>query len=392
MPGPINAQQALEALDASNALIGRNQGPELLSSNTVDLTNGGTVTPNPLNIRRPISDLLIRLRYRVAVAAANYVAVGAEAPANILQRIQLSGSHKQFGAQTLWNSRGDTAFVYPRMFNMTGGVLLINDVLASNPGQPVTSPFLGTTAGSPYDVEQIWHLPLTPFLGIGTQIKRQLAAFMLQAADWGDSLQLSLSFGDKSAFGNSTGATVTFSGYGGSGNPTVEVHAVYGILGALRDAFNGRGGVCIRNETTLNTFTALATNTRLQQLQKRVTTNLLVKSGIIETTLQSAGVMTFASLSDRQLDATQVVQDSKPIRNNSANLVSKSWLARQFGVNQPAGYFLISFVDTGNVLTALRGDQLDSGTQLDLTSNVLTASANNRQTVLAETVIGGPYV
>jgi hypothetical protein len=42
-------------------------------------------------------------------------------------------------------------------------------------------------------------------------------------------------------------------------------------------------------------------------------------------------------------------------------------------------------------MTALRGDQLDPGTQLDLVSNVLTASANNRQTIVAETVIGGLY-
>jgi hypothetical protein len=394
MPSPatqVSAQQALQALDQSNMLLGRNQGPELLSTNSVDLTNGQTITPNPLNIRRSLSDLLIRVRFRVAVAAANYVAVGAEAPQNILQRIQLIGSAPAWGAQTLWNTTGATAFVYPRLFNMTGGILLINDVLASNPGQPVTGAFLGTTAGSPYDVELVYHLPLVPFFGIGQQIKKQQAAFALQAADWGDSLQLSMTFGDKSALGNSTGATVTFSGYGGTGNPTVEVHGVYTVLGALRDAFAGRGGVCIRNETVLNAFTALATNTRLQQLQKRVTTNVLVKAGLLETTLQSAGITTFASLSDRQLDATQVILDSKPIRNNSSNIVAKSWMARQFGVNEPAGYFLTSFVDSGNPMTAFRGDQVSPGTNFDLNTNVLTSSANNRQTVLQETVLGGPF-
>lgn len=389
--GTINAQQALQALDASNALVGRNQGPELLFSGAVDLTNGQTITPNYLPIRRSISDLLIRARFRVTVAAANYVAVGAEAPQNILQRIQLSGSHRQFGSQTLWNTTGATAFLWPRLFNRSGGVLLINDVKASNPGQPITSSFLGTTAGSPYDVEMIWRLPMTPYVGRGQQAKKQAAAFMLQAADWGDSLQLSLNFGDKTAFGNSTGATVTFAGYGGSGNPTVEVHAVYGLLGALRDAFAGRGGVVIRNETLLNSFTALATATKLLSLQKRVTTNILVKSGLIETTLQSAGITTFASLSDRQLDAVQVIQDSKAIRPNTANLVSKAWMESQFGVDTPAGYFLTSFVDTENPMTALRGDQLDPGTQLDLNANVLTASANNRQAVLVETIIGGLY-
>jgi hypothetical protein len=391
--GNISAQQALAALDASNALVGRNQGPELLASSSVDLTNGQTVTPNFLPIRRPIAELILQLKFRVAVATANYVAVGAEAPANILQRIMLSGSHAQFGSQTLWNTTGATALVYPSLFSQRGGgMLLINDVLASRPGQPVSSSFLGTTAGSPYDVELSWRLPMAPFTGIGQQSKKQMAPFWLQAADWGDSLQLSMNFADKTALGNSTGAAVTFSGYGGSGNPTANVYAVYGLLGGLRDAFNGRGGVCIRNETILNSFTALATATKLQTLQKRVTTNILVKSGILETTLQSAGVTTFASLSDRQLEAIQVIQDSKAIRPNVNNLIAKGWMANQFGVEQPGGYFLTSFVDTGNPMTALRGDQLDPGTQLDLYANVISASANNRQAVLTETVIGGPYL
>jgi hypothetical protein len=91
------------------------------------------------------------------------------------------------------------------------------------------------------------------------------------------------------------------------------------------------------------------------------------------------------------LDATQIVVDNKPIRNNTSNIVSKSWLARRFAVNQPAGYFMLSFVDSNNVMTAYRGDKLDSGVQYDLNTNVLTASANNRQTVTQETILGGPF-
>jgi hypothetical protein len=198
-PNNISAQQALQALDASNSLVGRNQGPELLNSSTVDLTNGATVTPNFLAIRRPIAELLIRLRFRVAVTVANYVAVGCEAPQNILQRIILTGSHAQYGSQTLFNMTGATAFLYPSLFSARGGgSLLINDVLASRPGQPITSSFLGTTAGSPYDVDMTFRLPMAPFVGIGSQSKKQAAAFWLQAADWGDSLQLSMLFGDKS--------------------------------------------------------------------------------------------------------------------------------------------------------------------------------------------------
>jgi hypothetical protein len=386
----ITPDQALAALDASNSLLGRNQGPELLSTNSIDLTNGQTITPNPLNVRRPLSDLLIRVRFRVAVAAANYTDVGAESPQNILQRIILTGTHPGYGAQTLINMTGATAFVYPRLFNQTGGTLLINDVLASNPSQPVTGAFLGSTAGSPYDIELTYHVPLVPFMGIGQNLKRQAAAFML-GPEWGDSLQLSLQFGDKSALGDPTGATVTMSGYGGTGNPSVEVHGVYGLLGDLKDTFQNRSGICMRNESILTSFTALATQTRLQQLQKRPTSNILVKTGLVETGGQSAGVFTFDSLSDRMLDATQVIFDTKAIRPQTANLVAKSWLARQFGNNAPAGYYLISFVDSSNPMTTLRADKFGAGVQFDLQTNVISASADNRIAVCQETIIGGPF-
>jgi hypothetical protein len=231
-----------------------------------------------------------------------------------------------------------------------------------------------------------------PFAGIGQQLKKQQSAFLLMEQDWGDTLQIQLQFGDKSALGDTTGSTVTISGYGGTGSPTYEVHTCFSILGDLRSTFANRTGVTLRNETFMTQFTALATNMRLQQMQKKVTTNVLVKSGVIETTLQSPGIVGFETLSDRQLDATQIVVDNKPIRNNSSNVISKSWLARQFGVNAPQGYFLLSFVDSNNMMTAYRGDKLDAGVQYDLNSNVIQANAANRQTVTQETIIGGPFV
>jgi hypothetical protein len=390
-PATISQSSALQALDASNTLLARNQGPELFASGSIDLVNGQTITPNPLNVRRPISDLLIRVRFRAAVTVANLAQVGCEAPQNILQKILLQGTHTAYGSQTLYNMSGATAFVYPRLFNLTGGTLLINDTLANSPGQPVTSPFLGTTAGSPFDVELTYHLPMYPFLGIGQQVKKQQSAFLLMGGDWGDTLQLQLQFGDKTALGDTTGSTVVFSGYGGGGSPTYEVHICYSILGDLRSAFAARAGITLRNESMLNQFTALATNMRLQQLQKKITTNVVIKSGIVETTLQSPGIQTFETLSDRILDATQIVVDNKPIRNNMSNPVSKSWMARQFGVNAPAGYFLHSFVDSNNPMTAYRGDRLDASTQFDLITNIVTANAASRQTVIQETIIGGPF-
>jgi hypothetical protein len=236
---------------------------------------------------------------------------------------------------------------------------------------------------------QTWVLPFGPVLGTGTSSKRALTNFLLQPLDWNDSLRLQLKWGDASSFGDATGATVSFTGFGGAGSPTFGVHFNYAILGELRNRM--RSGLVFRNENFLTQFVSAVSNTRLQDLQHQITTNVLVKTGLIQATGLTAGLTTFASLSDVQTDRIRVIVDNKAIRDNQDNFVAKAYYERMFGTVHPTGYFLSSFIDSQNPLTAFRGDGLAGGANFALFADILTASANNRQSFIQEYVQGGPF-
>jgi len=385
------AQQARAAL-AANSVIGRFQGPELFHSQSISLTTPNSLSiPRVLNLTRPLAEILIDIRFRVAVTVANYADIGTEAPQNILQRIRLQGIHRKFGAVTPIDISGATAWVWPRLFQGTPGYLQINGTRPAEPTVPFAETFLGTTAGSPYDVILIYRVPVYPLYGIGMSTKRQASAFFMMPQDWADSLQLRLDFGDASALGDPTGATTAFTAFGsGAGSPTVSVHLNYAILGQVANGMNNNG-VCIRNEQLFATLTAIANKQRISVLQKQITTGLIIKSGVTETTGQSVGVQTYESLSDTLLENTQVLVDNKPIRNNNDNLVQKAYYSGMFNTVHPQGYLNMSFVDGQNGLLAYRGDGLPAGSQFELVSDVLSASANNRVALVQEMVYGGPF-
>lgn len=393
----ISDDTARALFAASNSLLGRSTGPELFQSGNFDPTTPGVINiGRVLNLNRPLEAILIRLRGRIAVTVANYTAVAPEAPMNLLQKIILQGIHKDIGSTTPINISGATAFFWSWMFEEQGSRCLINNVnfpdasVARGGFQPLTSPFLGTTAGSPYDVELIYVIPMGPWMGISQSLKKQMTNFAYMPLDWADTLNLQLQFGDKSALGDPTGATVAFTAFGsGAGNWTWEVHNVYTLLGQFANQI--RGGVTYRNEVPLSNQTALASAVMLSTLQKQITTNLLLKSGLIQTAGLTAGVDTLASVSDTILDKTQIIVDNKAVRNNQANPVAKAWKQRQFGTSIPQGYYLESFVDGQNPLLAFRGDGLNAGSQFQVNSDIVSASANNRIRMIQEYIVGGPF-
>ena len=184
---------------------------------------------------------------------------------------------------------------------------------------------------------------------------------------------------------------MAFTAFGSAtGSPQLSVHVNYAIAGQLAAGMNNQG-VVIRNEQTLTGNTGLATQARLTVLQKQITTGLLLKTGVLETTAQSGGVTTFESLSDLQLDKTIVTVDNKPIRNNSDNLVQKDYYARMFNSVTPQGYLNLSFVEGQNALLSYRGDGLPAGAQFELISDIIAAGANQRQSLIQETILGGPF-
>jgi len=395
MKDDVTPAQFRAALEASASVLGRYTGPELFFQQNVALTAAGgaqTVNlPRTLNLNRPVSDIFISLRGRITVTVGPYTAVAPEALQNLIQNIQIQGIHKDFGNLTPINLSGATAFLWPAMTQSRGiGTSLINGVYQAFPAaRPMASNFTG--AVGTHDFVLIIRIPVGPLLGMGQAVKRQYTNFLWMAEDWNDSLQTQIRFGDATALGDTTGATVAFTAFqSATGSPVMSVHLGYSLL--TQFARLVRSGVVIRTEQPCaQQQTALTTQAVLQTLQKQITANLLVKTGTIQTAGLTAGVDTLATLSDFQLDRTQITVDNKPVRNNQDNLVFKSSEEALNNTLLPEGYFLMSFVEGQNALLSYRGDGLAGGSQFQLQSDVIAASANNRQRFIQEMIYGGPF-
>jgi hypothetical protein len=388
-PQAMSADTARQILKASAASVGRFQAPELFYSQDVSFASVNSLNvPRPLNLNRPIESMQIKLRFRLTVTVANVGTVVPESPQSVLQSVILNGTHRQYGNLTPVRMSGATLFSLQRMFQPFGNDLLINDVRAADPGRPFTSPWLGTTAASPYDIEITYNVPFGPQMGVGQSTKRDLASYLLQPQDWGDTLQLQLNFGDTTAFGVAGGATIAVSAYGsGAGNPSCAIYLNYSILGPFANSL--QTGVVIRQEQLFNTFVTAGTALRISQLQKQITTNLILKAGTSQTA--TAGVTNFQTLSDRQLDRTQILVDNKPVKNNQSNISMKAYLGRMFNTIQPAGYFNLSFVEGQNPQLAYRGDGLAGGSLYEVFSDVLTTGATQILAMTQEMIYGGPF-
>lgn len=391
----VSPAQFRAALEASASVLGRYTGPELFFSQNVALTAAGgaqTVNlPRTLNLNRPVSDIYVSLRGRITVTVAPYTAVAPEALQNLIQNIQIQGIHKDFGNLTPINISGATAFMWPALSQRSGvGTSIINGVYQAFPAaRPMASNFTGQVGT--HDFILVVRIPVGPLLGQGQAVKRQYTNFLWMAEDWADSLQTQIRFGDASALGDTTGATVAFTAFqSATGSPVMSIHLGYSLL--TQFARMVRSGVVIRTEQpTAQQQTALTTQAVLQTLQKQITSNLLVKTGTIQTAGLTAGVDTLATLSDFQLDRTQITVDNKPVRNNQDNIVFKANEEALLNTLVPEGYFLMSFVEGQNALLSYRGDGLAGGSQFQLQSDVIAASANNRQRFIQEMIYGGPF-
>lgn len=384
------------AIAEANTQLGRTQGPELFD--TFQPT-GFLDTPMPyqsrvLNLDRPLEAIYIELAGRLAVTVAAYTAVAPESFANLIQSIRLNGQHVRYGSQTIVDLTGATAFVLPFLVGSVGGTEILTTSAGSrvaSPGRPYSNNgFNGAVAN--HDFRVILRIPMAPMMGFSPTIKRQESAFWLNEREWQNTLQLRINFGDATALGDPTGATTAFTAFNSAaGDPVCRVYLSYGILGSFRDRMTT--GIVLRTEQTFNTFTTLQTSAIMAILQKRLTTGLVLKSGTAQAAgVTTAGVSTFATLSDVQLDRTQVQLDNKPIRRNDSNLVEKAYYEGRFGAVQPEGFLYMPFTDSQNVETAFRADAVAGGPEFRLVTDVISASADNRQTLVQEQIIGGPFV
>lgn len=385
-PAADNGRAAVAALATQ---IGRFQSPELWWTQTQALTAPITLSvPRQMPLNRPAESVMLKLAGRITVANANMTAVVPEAIQNLIQLVNLNGSHRKYGNLTPIRMSGATLFTWLSLFQVAGNDLIINGVRAAAPGRPFASAFLGNVGT--YDFILTINIPLGPIVGIGQSAKRDLAAFLWQAQDWGDSLTLQVGFGDASALGTPTTAgDVTLTAFGSaSGSPTFSTFVNYSILGDFAGQFDT--GVIVRQEQVFTSFTAAATRQRISQLQKQITPNVLLKTGTSLAGVTS-GVTAYATLSDSQIDQTQIMVDNKPLKFNQDNFMLKSYVDRMFANVVPEGYLLIPFVEAQNPLLAYRGDGLAGGSLFEVQSDVLTTGSTQLVALTQEMAYGGPF-
>lgn len=387
---------------AQNTMIGREQGPELFWQQTTPMTAPTTIQiPRFVNLNRPLESIRVTLRGRLAIATYDLTAITPEHFTNLLQQFQLNGIHRKYGNVTTIRLHGANIFTWPQLFNNEGNTtlnaLIVNGVLARNTDLPFayvneanTAIFPGTIAGSPYDFEIIWTIPLGPVFPPSAGDAQRDVSFLYLPQDWADSLQIQLNLGDITSMATpQASSVVTWTAFGSaSGQPSLEVHLNYSILGAFANQV--LGGFVVRTDQDFLNNVAVTNLARLLLLQHQITPNVMIKSGLTKTGA-TAGVSVYASLLDTQLGRTQLRVDNKPIRDNQNNMIAKFYGGSQFDSIQPQGFLNFSFVDSQNPLTSYRGDGLAGGSVFELVSDILTANSANRQTVIQEMFYGGPF-
>ena len=387
--GPVQPKQGAQMFSrrAVASLLGRYQGPEAFFTQPVTPLTSVTI-PRNINLTRPLDSIDIVWRGRVVIGTAAIAPIAAEAPATILQRIRLTGTHARYNQLVPIDISGATAFVWSRLFQGDGALAIVNGTRQAQPGVPYQQVAATFGAVATYDLEIHYHVPLTPMFPPASRMSTIPFCYLPQ--DWADSLQLTLTFGDGTSFGTLGTSTVAFTAFGaGTGTPSVSIFCNYLILGPLANSI--QAAVVIRNEQTFvgGNAAAVAAGVRLALLAKQKTTNVVVKSGTMLAGT-SAGVQVYSALLDNMLDRTQIVLDNKPVRNNTSNWAAKAYMGRQFNTVLPGGYFNFSFIDSMNPLTYYRGDQVPGGSTFELDSDVISAGATQAISLVQEQVFGTP--
>jgi hypothetical protein len=374
------------------SVLGRTSGLEDWYSTTVALTAAGgplsLIVPRQMNLQRPLESIEVRLSFRHQISVANKTNPLAASPYTWIDRIRINGIHRVFGAQTPIDLKGETAFVWPRLFGIKGNDALLSTTRQADPGQPFAQTLANYGNIATYDWDLSYILPVGLTLGKGARV-RQTMPYLWKQQDWGDSLQMRIDFGDATAVGTVNGSTDTLTAFGsGSGSPTCQIRFNYSQMGALDNPRRAsESNLVLRTEQNFTQFTAVQSAPILiSNLQKRKLANLVFKAGLVATQTGGLGP-NYLSFSDTLMQTSQILVDTKLIRNNTNNPSAKSHLQRMYETILPQGYNMFSFVDSMHPLTYFAGDTVGAGAQFGLFSGISSASASNLLSMIQENVL-----
>lgn len=376
----------------SERVLGRYQGPEQFFTKTVTMSAVETVRPsNPVPIARAIESFHFIWRGRLVIGTADYTTGVPEAPQTLIERIVIRGNHSRWGNQVFTDISGATAFASLKCYGPKGNVALNGTTLIAELGSPLPSTGINAGAQGTYDLEIHYEVPAGPW---GAWNARMVAPYLWREENYGNSIQIEVTVGDRTSLGTPAGgSTTTWTAFGSAtGSPSIEMYANYSMLGPLQGFGGDANGIVMRSEiVAAPSLTAATSGTQLgAQLRKSVTTNLLIKSGVILTGTTS-GVNVFASLSDTQLARTRIMAAQQPIKDLRTNYATKAYYAQKFQSYAPQGYLPISWIEGGSIFAALRAQDMKDGSQFNIETDLVSANANNRQQWVQEMIYGGPF-
>lgn len=372
-------------------VLGRYQGPEYIFGTPVTMAAVQTVKPgNPIPLARALESLKVIWRGRLVIGTAAYTAGIPEAPQTLIERIRVTGNHRKWGNVVLQDISGATAFAALASYQVRGNIALNGTTLYGDLSTPLPSTGIAAGSVASYDLELHYEIPAAPW---GAWNAVMAVPYLWREEDFGNSLSIEITVGDRTSLGTPAGTTTTtWTAFGSAaGSPSVEVYGNYAMLGPLQGA--GDNGIVLRSEIVAQPgLVGVTGGVQLgAQLRKSaVTTNLLLKTGIMLIGT-SAGVNVFASLSDVQLNRTRIMAAQKPIKDLRSNYATKAYYALKFGKFAPQGYLPFSWIEGGSILAALQGQDMPAGANFYIETDVLTADANNRQQYVQEMIYGGPF-
>jgi hypothetical protein len=382
----------------NSADLYRPVGPKPISLG-INATPGGVFQlSQQVDLSLPIRGFRFSYKLRAVVGVAGFTTPTPEGFLNGISNLFVFGTNaRQKGNVTLWNL--DLASIYgiqgiisPRRasyYSINSGTGETQTTEPSMPWPADNNPV--GTAGT-YDVRINFDLPFHPF---GSNVfgnhPHWVPAYLVRNEEWKDSVIIQGAFATQTGaggigfLGTSAGTTtITFSGYGGVGNPTLDVYSLPIVMGLdLKD--NVLPGLLSRASSPINTILQSAgSGIPLLNMQKQPTTRVFVKTGT--GTVPPA----MATLNDTNVTAEGILLGAnRNVRNVVDVFMHKQQQVDTYARNEAQGWLLFDFMDSGNPDSAYPGQDIGDGSTFQLTANV-TGLANAQGIIVQEQTLHTP--
>lgn len=400
-PAIAAPQQNRANMQALLARATRDQGPEV--EQTLNWANTTVLsTPTSLRTDRKISFFTIHVRGRytngagVVTPRTGPSLLGGTPLFSLLQQVTIRGQHYRYGAQTPIQMTGETIAEY---IALTYPNYSPNFSVSVNGGALTKSAALSGAANATNDFDFNLPIPLYPPDLSGGDIP----FYCLHGPDWAGNIYMDIKTADVTAFGvtlvsaANAGNITAFGSAAGFGS--VEINSERPLISKDFMA-KIRPAITFRTTNAQQPTAAVAgtsgSGLKLADLTVgKDTTRIFVKAGT-QLAATTAGVITFASLSDTILTRTFFSMDVRNLRFQGPNGDStlQDYLGRKYGRTLPAGYRIMEFVSTigpasANPKASFASSKLTAARKYELDADV-TAAANQISEVVQEMLLGRP--